>query len=73
VLNGNLNKNGLPCGTLVVQTPTAVVTAPASGLGDPNIPVGAIIGGTVGFVVLLAVAFLAKTSLVRHRLPDIEY
>jgi hypothetical protein len=73
VLNGNLNKNGLPSGTLVVQTPSVVVTAPASGPGDSNVPVGPIIGGTVGFLVLLAVAFLAKTSLVLPSFPNIEY
>ncbi len=73
VLNGNLNKNGLPSGTLVVQTPSVVVTTPASGPGDSNVPVGAIIGGTVGFLVLVAGTFLAKTSLVRPGFPNIEY
>jgi hypothetical protein len=69
VLNSNLNKNGLPSGTLVVQNPTVVnVTAPVSGPGDSssNVPVGAIVGGVVGISVLLAallVPRLRKTSL----------
>jgi hypothetical protein len=73
LLNNNLKVNGLPSGTLVVQytyTSIANVTpAPLSGGSGAvnasgateslNVLLGAIVGGTVGSAVLVAVAYLA--------------
>jgi hypothetical protein len=73
ILNSNLNGNGLPSGTLVVQdadksvadvtTPVpwpiglGAQTAPASA-ASPNVQIYAIIGGTVGLCALIAITFL---------------
>jgi hypothetical protein len=68
VLNSNLNKNGLPSGTLVVQNPSVVnVTTPVSVSGDlfSNFPVGAIIGGVVGIFVFLACIFKFRAPLLK--------
>lgn len=75
VLNSNLNQNGLPSGTLVVQdasgytsasntatpSPNAGVSLPEAASGSAtssNIPIGAIVGGAGGFLVLLAATVL---------------
>jgi hypothetical protein len=73
-LNRNLNKNGLPSGTLVVQntyTSTAnTTTLTPGGSGgsgteaavvpaSSNVPIAAIVGGAVGFSALLAITILA--------------
>jgi hypothetical protein len=74
MLNSNLNKNGLPSGTLVVQhsnPSVGSVTTPAPGPGGSggeatsgsaatfNAPIGAIVGGAVGFLILLVGSFFA--------------
>jgi hypothetical protein len=73
VLNSNLNNNGLPSGTVVVQHLYPSVgsgTTPAPGPGDSvgeetgsaatsNAPIGTIVGGAVGFLILLVGSFLA--------------
>ncbi len=79
VLNSNLNKNGLPSGTLVVQynyVSGVSITTPAPGTGgsDPgasnaassNVPLGAVVGGAVGFSVLLAGSILALRWRKKH-------
>ncbi len=68
VLNSNLNKNGLPSGTLVVQNILALSSdittpSPASAQGtseaSPFSQMQLIVGGSIGFSVLLAImAFL---------------
>ncbi len=81
VLNSDLNKNGLPSATLVQYTHTSVgdVTTPApepkvSGSseaenvsGSTNVLIGAIVGGTGGLMVLLAVTFLALRLRTNRR------
>ncbi len=93
VLNGNLNKNGLPSGTLVVQnflssvvdvsTLTLTPTPSPGGIGSANsdsgssqslsqdavasstsssVPIGVIVGSTVGFACLLTVTLLVLRS-----------
>eukprot|EP00291_Cryptomonas_curvata_P014552 CAMPEP_0172154500 /NCGR_PEP_ID=MMETSP1050-20130122/2073_1 /TAXON_ID=233186 /ORGANISM="Cryptomonas curvata, Strain CCAP979/52" /LENGTH=288 /DNA_ID=CAMNT_0012823231 /DNA_START=411 /DNA_END=1277 /DNA_ORIENTATION=- len=72
LLNTNLNKNGLPSGTLVVQytyTSATNLTTPAPGSGgsEPeavpaaasNVPIGAIVGGAVGFSTFIFITLLA--------------
>jgi hypothetical protein len=88
MLNSNLNENGLPSGTLTVHsshtsvgnvtTPgpwpggTEAATAPGSAASS-NISIGYIVGGIVGFSVLVGLIFLAlrsrKNKLVSAQRP----
>jgi hypothetical protein len=81
VLNSNLNKNGLPSGTLIVQStylPADYTTTPAPGAGSfagsgsdaasaSDFPIGAIVGGTVGFSGLLVFSILAHRLRKRYK------
>jgi hypothetical protein len=59
VLNSNLNTNGLPSGTIFVQSPSVVKeTTPAPALGGSNLPLGPIVGGAIGLLVFVAGTFL---------------
>jgi hypothetical protein len=64
LLNSNLQKYGLPSGTLFIQNVnTSVVTNVSVGPGSTaasadNIPIGAIVGGAGGFAVLVGVTIL---------------
>jgi hypothetical protein len=84
-LNRNLNKNGIPSGSLVVQykkVASVDITTPAPDLvclggtvaegmtrsaAASNFPVGAVIGGSVGFAVLLGITVLAFVCRKRLR------
>ena len=64
LLNSNLNKNGLPSGTLVMNSTIPGLTTPAPfsspAAGSDAVPISAIIGGVVGlcaFVILLTAVF----------------
>jgi hypothetical protein len=71
LLNSHLNENGLPSGTLLVQ-PTSNSTldvatpAPLPGESSSNVPLGAIVGGTVGFLLFITVTFLALRFRIKH-------
>uniref|UniRef100_A0A7S0QWG2 NAD(P)(+)--arginine ADP-ribosyltransferase n=1 Tax=Cryptomonas curvata TaxID=233186 RepID=A0A7S0QWG2_9CRYP len=84
LLNTNLNKNGLPSGTLVVQytyTSATNLTTPAPGSGgsEPeavpaaasNVPIGAIVGGAVGFSTFIFITLLALRYR-RSNKPEVE-
>ena len=81
LLNNNLNKNGLPSGTLVVQSTytstanTTVLTPGGSGAsgtevasvsGAASLPIAAIVGGAVGFSALVAFTLLAFRYTRNH-------
>ncbi len=68
LLNSHLNENGLPSGTLIVQSTSNSILdlatpSPLPGesgsASSSNVPLGAIVGGTVGFLLFAAVTFLA--------------
>ena len=71
LLNSNLNKNGLPSGTLGVNssTPSPATTAPAysPAAASSAVPIGAIIGGVAGLVGLsgLLAAVYQRQRLAR--------
>jgi hypothetical protein len=71
LLNSNLNKNGLPSGTLVLNssTPSPATPAPASSpaAASSAVPIGAIIGGVAGLVGLggLLAAVYQRQRLAR--------
>ena len=80
LLNSNLNQNGLPSGTLVVQntgqsalnnsapsTDAAAVISPVSETSSPSyIPSSMIAGVLVGFVILIAVVFLIRRHILHQ-------
>jgi hypothetical protein len=78
LLNSNLNENGLPSGTLVVQSTSKSVldittpsplpggSAASGSAASSNVPLGAVIGGTVGFSLLVAVTCLALRFRNQH-------
>ena len=84
MLNSNLLKNGLPSGTLAVQSnnthwqsadsvtsPSATTPSPYSSDSDSaattsNNPIGAIVGGAVGGLVLIAVVVLVGRKRINQ-------
>ncbi len=75
LLNSHLNENGLPSGTLLVQKSSnsildVATPAPLPGesgsASSSNVPLGSIVGGAVGFLLFVAVAFLALRYRTRY-------
>lgn len=66
-LNANLNKNGLPNGTLTILSDTSVSTAPSAPATSTTLNVGLIAGIAVGFVLLLLIAICLKRVCFRKK------
>jgi hypothetical protein len=75
LLNSHLNENGLPSGTLLVQSTSNSILdiatpAPLPGesgsASTSDVPLGAIVGGTVGFFLFAAVTFLAHRFRTKY-------